>query len=991
MVKETHVLSLHRWICRMRRNRKTCIKATFPNSIVFYSDEDARQAMALNGERLQDASVRLLLSSRAEMQRVIEQTRSGHPVAPIPPKPTPTQPTPMSSMPIPNMGGMGPLPTMPIANPLLGMPLDPAGLLSALQNPQLAATYAALFQAAAFAQTAALKQEKPTTNAAAMSNESLAAFGFAPTATGAPQQQQQQRISPMTATPNAQPPLPQAPPSRPALTKPEVEIASAPKSSMIRERKAAEEKGKPEEEEERDRYRYGPKSKSSPDRDKKRSRSKERRDRRRWDRSRSRDRRSRSRSRDRRHRRTSPAQRKRDLDEFGRDKRKESFEKDVKYRDGTYRKDTIAAPIPSPAPPKQEDTAPVREQDKAQPLLKQAPKDRAPQRDGPGMPSNEKVSMVREAKSRFSPLESQVPYVDKSTTIRETKTRFSPLEQEVPDVAKIPSPKVPLLQLAPNFGANEFQPFPQNGSDTKKTWAQSERKESEAKPTQASTVIRVFGRFPRLTYKAIRSFFRGIYIKADNIRLISALDGQLASIAYVRFDSVSDKMKALNTSLDDTVILSDASTKEFDQAIDDYQPNKFHREMLYDSCFCVRNLPNDATVESLKVALSGFDILDVSAELVTPNYPNCLIGYVRFSTLQEAEKARELLYSGVLFDDKVVPVALAPVEEYFKSKIRDTAKPTIDETKPKGPASETTFVKGLPPTVTERDILDFFSDAGVFPVRIHFLLDSSNDPSGDAIIEFQNPEDAEKATAKNGSMMGLNTIEVSTISRKKAATYVPQIADSIGDVDMEVEETEPSDENEEIVGATKEEEIEENKPIVEEPKQNVIEPPKQPERSLLGSRGPLHPSLRARPSLLGIYPRQPGPGFPGGLRGQEPRMRPSLLSNSRPFRPMDPRGLEPRPLFPPEQFMDAKPPNFTDPRCVVCLQNIPYKAGIEDILLFFDEFGLRKEQIARKFSDDGFASDEARVCFDSPADVGRALRLNGRKIWNRPIRISPLK
>lgn len=45
--------------------------------IAFASDEDARQAMSRDGGVIREASIKLFLSSRNEMQRVIEQARSG--------------------------------------------------------------------------------------------------------------------------------------------------------------------------------------------------------------------------------------------------------------------------------------------------------------------------------------------------------------------------------------------------------------------------------------------------------------------------------------------------------------------------------------------------------------------------------------------------------------------------------------------------------------------------------------------------------------------------------------------------------------------------------------------------------------------------------------------------------------------------------------------------------------------------------------------------
>ena len=51
--------------------------------IAFGSDEDARQAMERNGEMIKDSRIKLLLSSRNEMQKVIEQARTSVILKPI--------------------------------------------------------------------------------------------------------------------------------------------------------------------------------------------------------------------------------------------------------------------------------------------------------------------------------------------------------------------------------------------------------------------------------------------------------------------------------------------------------------------------------------------------------------------------------------------------------------------------------------------------------------------------------------------------------------------------------------------------------------------------------------------------------------------------------------------------------------------------------------------------------------------------------------------
>ena len=77
---------------------------------------------------------------------------------------------------------------------------------------------------------------------------------------------------------------------------------------------------------------------------------------------------------------------------------------------------------------------------------------------------------------------------------------------------------------------------------------------------------------------------------------------------------------------------------------------------------------------------------------------------------------------------------------------------------------------------------------------------------------------------------------------------------------------------------------------------------------------------------------------------------------------------------------------FGQPGCVVALDNIPFRSEIEEILQFFHNFDVSREQIIRRFNDKGFATGEARVALSSPQEVDRALHeLRGEKMRGRPI------
>lgn len=84
---------------------------------------------------------------------------------------------------------------------------------------------------------------------------------------------------------------------------------------------------------------------------------------------------------------------------------------------------------------------------------------------------------------------------------------------------------------------------------------------------------------------------------------------------------------------------------------------------------------------------------------------------------------------------------------------------------------------------------------------------------------------------------------------------------------------------------------------------------------------------------------------------------------------------------------DWEPPSdFGSPNCVVMLSNLCYRATIDDILDEFHEFNLRPEQIIRRYNDDGRPTGNACINFNSPNDATHAIETkNAVKLLNRPV------
>lgn len=80
---------------------------------------------------------------------------------------------------------------------------------------------------------------------------------------------------------------------------------------------------------------------------------------------------------------------------------------------------------------------------------------------------------------------------------------------------------------------------------------------------------------------------------------------------------------------------------------------------------------------------------------------------------------------------------------------------------------------------------------------------------------------------------------------------------------------------------------------------------------------------------------------------------------------------------------------FGKPGCVLALENVPFRADIDDILNFFKDYFISKENVIRRFDENGKPTGDARVCFNTPEDTNRALKtLNNNTIFNRQIYLS---
>lgn len=260
------------------------------------------------------------------------------------------------------------------------------------------------------------------------------------------------------------------------------------------------------------------------------------------------------------------------------------------------------------------------------------------------------------------------------------------------------------------------------------------------------------------------------------------------------------------------------------------------------------------------------------------------------------------------------------------------------------------LMKGLPREATDRTIVKFLSDTGAVPARIHLMLDANGMPSGDCFCEFRTTQVARMAASKHGHNLDGCRITVDLVSRS----------------------------------------------VVEE----ALEGPKQPEirEGLLGPppyfdapRGGFTPrggGFRGRGFDRGGYDR--GGFFRGGydgMRGGGYRGRGGFDRGAdRGGRGFDrgrgrgfirgrggfENGRDPREMSNDDQ--DPALEDFGAPGCVVSMENVPFRATVEEIMNFFSEFELTQDDVIRRYNERGQPTGDARVAFRTPFDAQRAVK-----------------
>ncbi|KAF7273312.1 hypothetical protein GWI33_013978 [Rhynchophorus ferrugineus] len=458
------------------------------------------------------------------------------------------------------------------------------------------------------------------------------------------------------------------------------------------------------------------------------------------------------------------------------------------------------------------------------------------------------------------------------------------------------------------------------------------------------------------SYGDLRRFFNGLSINYKGIKVINDEFGHKTGICFVQFREAPSKVAALKMNgqkLNNIEVkIEPISDQAFEEAVDRYHPRmdnyggrgeenapKFKNISKYFNnggsgespikeftCLKIEDLPTYVKEQDILHIFSQHPL--ISLHLNTKPRGGS-VAYVKFGAEQVAREALEERANHVIAGKSVT---VRPCKDDEFERISKEQSALLDASHEAPLNTDCLSLSNLPTKTTDRDVSDFFSDIGIVPTGIH-LVSNNLGFTGNVYCEFESPEQAQKALAKNNASLGPNNITVAPVTRqkmKKALSQTPTVP-----------EDNPEDDDVVAIGPPMLTNENDNYTM----NQNMNMPFNMPQ-----------PLFMRPPMMRGRGGR--GGRFMGRGRGGGPRFNPHMKEHN---------------------FEDAPP------GCTVYMDNVPYKAGTDEILDFFDGYNCTKN-VSRRYNANNTPSAEAKVGFHSPDDAFRAVRdLRGKKIWDRII------
>lgn len=513
----------------------------------------------------------------------------------------------------------------------------------------------------------------------------------------------------------------------------------------------------------------------------------------------------------------------------------------------------------------------------------------------------------------------------------------------------------------------------------------------------SNTCVEVRNMSPATSYSDIRRFFHGLHIPAEGLKIISDCQGNRIGIVYVRFAKPYAKEQALKKNgavLRNTVVeVLHIDDELFDKATDSAQFGTGDEKNQIDEkrseseeefqCLIIKDLPTDIKDKDLQNVFSHWRVEDKFVLSKTGRRP--ATGYIKFSSCDEAHKALNAT-PRLTLGNRSFDVCVCDDEEFQDARDRKNMEEDMEE-------DDSTAVNQSnndphPATQDQRSVSSTkYSASSKLEEKKseqQGLLPTPNIPPMSLPLSIQSMQDDDTSSSPDKNDMDID--EEEDLHRKRLSECViirglpydandrdildffsdenvvpvqihimlDKMGNPAGDAFCEFTSFEDADRA-----------LKKNNKFVGRSKVTVL-PVSRDE--MLDALGVPH-SERSQPGLPGPLP---------------------LMMMRMPFRPPvfpHPQRSGPRPGLGNRRMDSMSWPNgFGRPGCVLALENVPFRAEVEEIVDFFRGFGITREQIIRRFDDHGRPTGDARVCLNNPSDAQRALKvLNHKTIRQRPI------
>ncbi|CAG0882105.1 unnamed protein product [Darwinula stevensoni] len=459
-----------------------------------------------------------------------------------------------------------------------------------------------------------------------------------------------------------------------------------------------------------------------------------------------------------------------------------------------------------------------------------------------------------------------------------------------------------------------------------------------------------------LTHRDLREFFSGL--RVADIKIINDNAGKRTGIAYVRFMKLEDKDMAEGKSGE---ILKDSRLEIlhlpddiFDRAMDMNSPKNdpyLQRSggPMYDdldtNVLKLIGVPVGCVEADVFEFFRDFNVVDVIVD-VDRRGQSTGLAFALFRTPIEAKEAFRSLRREY-FQERSIRLDFGSTSEMTRCRARQGG----DDIMP----HDIIHIRGLPPKISVREVARILGRLPMDLGRI-FIINLGN--VSEAIIDGVRPYDVPLFLELNGVIIHEFPLRVNQID--------PTTKDEI---------------------------------LMQSRGGNRVD-----EDGFMPRGSDMLPN--PRPYGMGMMrPRFGGPMGMGAPRGSRPLLgmrHPRMFMGSRGGF-MGPRGgpMNMHPRFsgtPQGPGSTGGPPSdgneedgsmlssFGNPGCVVGMENVPYRAGVEDILDFFKDYKVHKDNVIRRYDEDGKPTAEARVAFETPADAQAAVEaLNEQQMQGRAI------